>query len=129
MSEVVPLQLRPPILPAVNGAGAAHVVAALARLYLRHGDAARALALGLAAMRLAPPEPRLVLLVAATFLRTGEPEQTLAALSAIDSGTRVAHPPDTREQAAAAFLRAKALHRLGDPEGARKALAAARAAG
>ncbi len=125
MSKVVPLGRPLPAATEAGGSGAAPVVAGLALLYLRHGDAPRALALGIAAMRLARPEPRLVLLVAAAFLRTGEPEQTLAALTALEGSGRLASVPEPIERAAAAVLRAKALYRLGDPAGARRALAEA----
>ena len=108
------------------------VIASLALLYLRHNDPARALALGIAAMKMGAVTPPVALLVATAFLRAGDPEQAAAALSRIDrseSGARpgdLSRPPDDRERAAAALLRAKIRFRLGDVDGARAALEAAR---
>lgn len=107
-------------------ARAAAAVGALARLYLRHGDAPRALALGLAAIRLAPPEPGLVLVAAAAFLQTGDPEQARAALERMGRSDAMARPPRPVEEAGAAVLTAKALNREGDRAAARDALARAR---
>lgn len=109
-------------------------VAALALLYFRHGSPARAMALGLAAMRMSPPEARLVLLVSAAFLRTGDAEKALAVLDRLDGGRdtfgnlRLAAPPSADEQDAAEMLRAKALLHLGDREGAALAMERARRA-
>lgn len=113
-----------PVRPQVS-AEAAGAIGALARLYWRHGDVPRALALGLAAMQAGPATPELALVVAASFLGTDDPEQALAALSRFEGPGRLATEPTRPQMAAAALLRAKALHRRGEAEAAREALAEA----
>ena len=98
----------------------ARLVADLATLYHRHDDPARALALGLAALRFGDARPELCLLVASCFLRTGDAEQALAALGRLD---RQAIAPTI--EAAACLLEAKARHRQGDADLARGLLARA----
>lgn len=98
---------------------AARLVADLAKLYHRHDDPARALALALAAMRLGDDRPEVALLVASSFLRTGDAEQALAALSRLEGAAGDAI------RGAARVLEAKAMHRLGDAAGARRRLAEA----
>ena len=108
------------------GAPAGDLVASLALMYLRHADAPRALALGLAAMKQGPVRAELALLVATAFLRTGDPEQALAVLERFDfapDGFPV--PPDTDERAAALVLKAKAEHRRGQSMAAQAYLAEA----
>ncbi len=117
---------------------ASALIGALALMYLRHDDAPRALALGLAAMQRARvPPPRLILLVASAFLRTGAPEQAVAVLSRLDNPGRPNLPggqngPDglsdaisDAEARAVAVLRAKAAFRTGDTDAARTWLAEA----
>ena len=112
----------------------APTVASLALLYLRHNDPARALALGLAAMKMGPVAPPVALLVATAFLRSGDPEQAAAALTRLERGVTgsaagdLTRAPQPRERAAAALLTAKIRFRQGDAEGARVALEAARPA-
>lgn len=102
------------------------LVASLALMYLRHADAPRALALGLAAMKQGPVRAELALLVATAFLRTGDAEQALAVLERFDfapSGFPV--PPRDEERAAALVLKAKAEHRRGETMAAQACLAEA----
>jgi Flp pilus assembly protein TadD len=95
----------------------ARLVADLAVLHLRHDDAPRALALGLAALKFGDARPHVLLLVAQAFLRTGDAEQALAALHRLaETG------PGDVERAAAALLEAKARFRQGDTEEARARL-------
>jgi len=104
----------------------APIISSLAVLYYRHNDPARALAFGLAAMRLGLVTPQVVLLVAASFLKTGDAEQALAALSRFDnSAARFAEKPTGAQQSAAALLKAKALFRTGALTEARELLLSA----
>lgn len=90
------------------------LVASLALMYLRHDDAPRALALGLAAMRGGPVSPRLALLVAQAFLKTGDAEQALAVLSRFEgTAEMLARAPSGEEMRSMRILRAKASHRQG----------------
>ncbi|MEM6339844.1 MAG: tetratricopeptide repeat protein [Pseudomonadota bacterium] len=101
-------------------AKSARIVSGLATLYYRHNDPARALALGLMAMRCGYDKPRTALLVASCFLKTGDPEQAEAALSRLKS-----QPLTQSEEAASAFLMAKVHFRRGDHETAQNLLAEA----
>lgn len=112
-------QFNPKIEPSTKSA---RIVGALAMLYHRHNDPARALALGVMALRYGCNAPRTVLLVASCFLKTGDAEQALAALSRLDGVS----PQDTTQQAALAFLKAKALFRLGAYDEARVLMTRAR---
>ncbi len=107
---------------------AAQLIASLALMYLRHSDAPRAVALGIAAMKLAPASPALALTVGTAFLRVGDADQALAVLSRFDGdAARLSVGPDTLERIAAMTLTAKAYHRLGQPDRARAVLAQAHA--
>lgn len=99
----------------VPDAKSARIVAGLATLYHRHNDPARALALGVMAMKYGNDTPQTVLLVASCFLKTGDAEQADAALSRLD-GRRLSKDEST----AARFLGAKVKFRLGDYETAHK---------
>lgn len=106
---------------------AASVIGNLALMYFRHNDPARALVLSISALQIGPAEPRLVLLVAACFLRTDDAEQALAALSRFDGdASLLSQPPSEAEQAAARLLHAKALFRSGAHDAARERLHAVR---
>lgn len=126
MTMLFPLPDAP--LPAPDAArqanaGTAVILGSLALLYHRHGDPARALALGLAAMQAGRITPELGLLVAASFLKTGDGQQTLATLSRFrDTPHRLSHDPDDTQWAACEMLTAKALYRIGDVAGAQAAL-------
>ena len=102
------------------------LVASLALMYLRHADAPRALALGLAAMKQGPVRAELALLVATAFLRTGDADQALAVLERFDFGPEgFPVPPGRDERAAALVLKAKAEHRRGQSMAAQACLAEA----
>lgn len=104
----------------------AQLVGSLALMYLRHDDPARALALGLAAMRSEPVPPRLLLLVGTAFLRTGDVEQALAVLSRFENGADGLSPsPNTATLQSVQILKAKAAYRQGRPDEARALLEAA----
>lgn len=106
--------------------GDARLIGALALMYLRHDDPARALALGLAAMRCTPVPPRLALLVGTAFLRTGEVEQALAVLERFENGAPGLSPAPCRATLRAVqILRAKSAHRQGRRDEARALLEAA----
>lgn len=94
-------------------ARSARIVAGLATLYHRHNDPARALALGVMAMKYGADTPRTVLLVASCFLKTGDAEQADAALSRLE-GKELSED----ERGAARFLGAKVKYRLGDYDAA-----------
>lgn len=82
-------------------------------------------------MRLAPPEPGIVLVAASAFLRTGDAVQALAALSRFERprpGIDLSRLPSPTERAGCALLLAKARHRTGDVDGAAAALVHAREA-
>lgn len=103
----------------------ARLIGALALMYLRHDDPARALALGLAAMRCEPVPPQLALLVGTAFLRTGDVEQALAVLERFENGApRLSPAPCRTTFRAVQILRAKAAHRQGRKEEARALLEA-----
>ncbi len=104
----------------------ATLIGALALMYLRHDDPARALALGLAAMRSEPVSPRLALLVGTAFLRTGDVEQALAVLSRFENGAEGLTPePCQSTLQSVQILRAKAAFRQGRVDEARALLEAA----
>lgn len=105
--------------PPVSAKSAA-IVAGLATLYHRHNDPARALALGVMAMRYGSDTPATTMLVASCFLKTGDAEQAAAALSRLDAADL-----EPTERAASQFLWAKVHFRLGDYDKARAALAEA----
>lgn len=95
----------------------------LALVYLRHADAPRALALGISALRYGPATPNLMLLIANAFLKVGEPEQALAALSRFETPeTLLSRMPSEVELVAYRAMTARALHRLGHTEAARDIL-------
>ncbi|MEM9341908.1 MAG: hypothetical protein AAGA87_02570 [Pseudomonadota bacterium] len=98
----------------------AEVIAGLATLYFRYNDPARALVLGIAAMKSGAAGPRTALLVASCFLKTGDAEQAAAALEPLED-------VDLTQQEAAAYkyLKAKVAFRLSDPDTARALLAEA----
>lgn len=108
-------QATPPV-----SAKSAAIVAGLATLYHRHNDPARALALGVMAMRYGSDTAATVMLVASCFLKTGDAEQAAAALSRLEGGDL-----EPQERAASQFLWAKVHFRLGDYDKARAALAQA----
>lgn len=105
-------QFNPILTPSTKSA---RIVGALAMLYHRHNDHARALALGVMALRYGCEAPRTAMLVASCFLKSGDAEQALAALSRLDGAKTLTD----EEQAATAFLRAKAQFRLGAYDEAR----------
>ena len=108
----------------------ARLVASLALMYLRHDDAPRALALGLAAMRGGAVPPKLALLVAQAFLKTGDAEQALAVLSRFDGdASLLSQPPTEAERASMRILRAKAAFRQGDTATAQALLEQAKGGG
>jgi tetratricopeptide (TPR) repeat protein len=111
-------QFNPVLTPSTKSA---RIVGALAMLYHRHNDPARALALGVMALRYGCEAPRTALLVASCFLKTGDAEQALAALSRLDGAKGLG----AEEQSAIAFLRAKAQFRLGAYDDARALMAQA----
>ena len=98
----------------------AEVIASLATLYFRYNDPARALVLGIAAMKSGAAGPRTALLVASCFLKTGDAEQAAAALEPLEGMDL----PQS-ERAAFTYLKAKVAFRLSDPERARALLAEA----
>ena len=100
----------------------ARIVAGLATLYYRYNDPARALALGLMALRCGADAPSAVLLVASCFLNTGDAEQAEAALSRLAPGDLA-----PQEAAAYKFLLAKVRFRTGDQDAAQQLLAEAHA--
>ena len=104
----------------------AQLIGSLALMYLRHDDAPRALALGLAAMKSEPVAPRLALLVGTAFLRTGDVEQALAVLTRFENGAEGMEPSPCRTTLRSVqILRAKAAYRQGRTEEARALLEAA----
>lgn len=104
----------------------AQLISSLALMYLRHDDAPRALALGLAAMRCDPVPPRLALLVTTAFLRVGDVAQALAVLSRFENGAEgFATAPCQMTLQSVQILRAKAAFRQGRPDEARAMLEAA----
>ena len=100
--------------PAVSGRSA-RIIAASATLYYRHNDSARALTLGVMAMRYGENSAQVVMLVASCFLKVGDAEQAEAALTRL-----VADDLTETEHAAALFLEAKIAFRKGDDDGARR---------
>jgi len=111
-------QFNPVLTPSTKSA---RIVGALAMLYHRHNDPARALALGVMALRYGCEAPRTAMLVASCFLKTGDAEQALAALSRLDGAKGLA----VDQRSAIAFLRAKAQFRLGAYDEARALMAQA----
>ncbi|MDO5621559.1 MAG: hypothetical protein Q4G24_08835 [Paracoccus sp. (in: a-proteobacteria)] len=98
-------------------------LAALALVYLRHADAARAMVLALAAMAMGDLRPQTVLLVAEALLRAGDPRQALAVLSRFDQPEQhLDSPPQSAHLAARHYLTARVYERLGDRQAARAAL-------
>lgn len=98
-------------------------LAALALVYLRHADPARAMVLGLAAMAMGDLRAGTVLLVAESLLRAGDPRQALAVLSRFDDPhSQLATDPSAVQLAARHYLEARVHNRLGDDTRARAAL-------
>lgn len=104
----------------------AQLIGSLALMYLRHDDAPRALALGLAAMKREPVAPKLALLVGTAFLSVGDVEQALAALARFENGAAGMEPsPCQNTLRSVQILRAKAAYRQGRTDEARALLEAA----
>lgn len=98
-------------------------LSALALVYLRHADPARAMVLGLAAMAMGDLRAQTVLLVAESLLRAGDPRQALAVLARFDDPTHGLDAEPRPEQIAARhYLDARIHDRLGDTPRARAAL-------
>ncbi len=99
------------------------ILSALGLMYQNHGDCARALVLGLTALSLGDRSPRTALLIADALLKTGDSTQVLAVLSRFEAGTdALAQVPTVSQTAAKDYLKAIALFRQDDLEGARAAL-------
>lgn len=113
------MHLAPPPSPPVKSA---KIVAGLATLYFRYNDAARALALGLMALRCGADTPKTVLLVASCFLQMGDADQAEAALSRLEDQDL---SPDM--DAARNILIAKIRFRTGDPDLAKRLMTNAHA--
>lgn len=111
-----------PDLPREHG----QTLSALGLVYLRHGDPARAMVLGLAAMTMGDLAPATILLVAEAMLSAGDPEQAMTVLSRFDRPGATSRPPDRPERAARHYLTARVLHRRGDSDAARAELIRAR---
>ena len=122
MNQISPTLSAAPMVSAKS----ARIVAGLATLYYRHNDPARALALGLMALRCGSDVPKTAMLVASCFLKTGDAEQAAAALSRLESLDL-----SPAERSAARFLAAKVAFRQGDDDAARRLMleAASNAAG
>lgn len=116
-------QFTPIATPATRSA---RILGDLAMLYHRHNDPARALALGVMALRYGCTAPRTAMMVASCFLKTGDAEQALAALSRLDALRADLAP---QQQSAVAFLEAKAQYRLGQYDTARDLMEQARKLG
>ncbi|MFI0397163.1 tetratricopeptide repeat protein [Paracoccus jiaweipingae] len=98
-------------------------LSALALVYLRHADPARAMVLGLAAMAMGDLRAQTVLLVAESLLRAGDPRQALAVLTRFNDPTHGLDGDPRPEQIAARhYLDARIHDRLGDMPRARAAL-------
>lgn len=104
-------------------------LSSLALLYLRHGDPSRAMVLSLAAMSMGDIRPASLLILAEAMLRAGDPGQALTVLQRFDQMDLglVAPAPNQVEEAARQYITAKILHKQGDADGARDALAQAHA--
>lgn len=99
------------------------LVAALALMYLRHGQPDRALPLGISAMAMGAPNPELALTVASAFLACNNAEQAEAVLSRFWSEEPLLDGiPSELQLAAAHSLSAKIAHRAGDATAAKIAL-------
>ncbi|SMO45112.1 hypothetical protein [Paracoccus laeviglucosivorans] len=103
------------------------VLASLGLVYLRHGDPARAMVLGLAAMSMGDLTPATILLVGESMLLAGDPEQAMTVLTRFDRDGGLSAPPNAAERAARHYLAARILHRREETEAARAELALARA--
>ncbi len=109
--------------------GHGRTLARLGLIYLHHGDAARSLVLGLAALAMGDNSPPTMLMIASAFLKAGDAEQAMAALSRFDvDASKLSRAPSLAERAACDWLRARTLFRLGDRPGALRMLERAVAA-
>ena len=102
------------------------VLASLGLIYLRHGDPARTMVLGLAAMSMGDVSPPTLLMVAESMLQAGDPEQAMTVLSRFDNPDLLGRAPTGAERAARHYIAARILHRRGENEAARAELARAR---
>ena len=118
--------------PPPNSQQHGQVLSSLALIYLRHGDPARAMVLSLAGMAMGDLTPSTILIVAEAMLRAGDPEQAMTVLTRFDRKPdqpgALSHAPNQAEIAARHYITARILHRRGDNEGARAALARSREA-
>lgn len=111
--------------PSPEAARHAPVLTSLGLLYLRHGDAPRALVLGLTALAMGDRRPQAALMVADALLQASDPEQALAVLTRFDQPDMLTPQPDTTQRAACHHLRARALMRQGSREQAAAEMAMA----
>ncbi|RMC34923.1 tetratricopeptide repeat protein [Paracoccus alkanivorans] len=106
--------------------GHGEVLASLGLIYLRHGDPARAMVLGLAAMSMGDLSPKTILMIGEAMLLAGDPQQASAVLSRFDRDDGLATPPSQAERAARHYIAARIHDRLGETERARAELKQAR---
>lgn len=110
----------PPNTAALRSHG--QVLASLGLIYLRHGDPARAMVLGLAAMAMDELSPATILLVAEAMLGAGDPEQALAVLTRFDRAGGMSAEPNPAERGARHYITARILFRRGETDAARTEL-------
>lgn len=122
MPSATPLPDADPVPVTAQTAQHGRTLVALGLVYLRHGDAARAMVLGLAGMSMGDLRPATVLMVADAMLRAGDPRQSLTVLARFDApAEQMSQTPSAAQVATRHYLEARALWRLEEPEDARAA--------